>query len=175
MYHNALIAIDGSEISPAVLDEVPHLLDPKGNATVVEVIDDLALVLAHTVGGLEVGMAIDPTMAEEIVASQRALAEADLAGARRQLEALGVKHIRTVVSSGLPGPTIVEEARSRRSDVVVMGTHGRSGFKRALLGSVADHVLRHVVGVPLLLVRPDEHATQHVATVQTNHQPIAGR
>jgi len=37
-----------------------------------------------------------------------------------------------------------------------MSTHGRSGIRRAVLGSVADHVLRHLEGVPVLLVNPPE-------------------
>ena len=57
---------------------------------------------------------------------------------------------------GLPGDRIVEEAQARKSEVVVMSTHGRSGVRRAVLGSVADHVLRHLDEVPLLLVHPAE-------------------
>ena len=43
-------------------------------------------------------------------------------------------------------------------DLVVMATHGRSGIERALLGSVADQVVRHARGFAVLLVRPEEDA-----------------
>jgi nucleotide-binding universal stress UspA family protein len=41
------------------------------------------------------------------------------------------------------GDLILDAARSNDSDLIVMGTHGRSGVKRVLLGSVAEHVVRH--------------------------------
>lgn len=43
-------------------------------------------------------------------------------------------------------------------DAVVMATHGRTGLRRALLGSVADHVVSHLVGTPVVVVRPADHA-----------------
>ncbi len=49
---------------------------------------------------------------------------------------------------------IVEKAVQWKADVIVMGTHGRRGFKRALLGSDADLVVRYSP-VPVLLVPPD--------------------
>lgn len=61
----------------------------------------------------------------------------------------------TVVDSPAAGPAVaVTEAVEReRPDLVVMSTHGRGPLSRFWLGSVADHLLRHVT-VPLLLVRP---------------------
>lgn len=46
---------------------------------------------------------------------------------------------------------ILEVARTRGADVIVMGTHGRTGLARAIIGSVADRVLRHST-VPVVLV-----------------------
>lgn len=54
-----------------------------------------------------------------------------------------------------PAPTIVEYAVNRDVDLVVMGTHGRRGVRRMLLGSVAEEVLR-TVPCPVLTVRPGE-------------------
>ncbi|MGE3857362.1 MAG: universal stress protein, partial [Dehalococcoidia bacterium] len=95
-------------------------------------------------------------IAEQIVAAQREEAEKHLADAKAALEATGLKNVETVVLEGLPGDRIVEEATARGVDVVVMSTHGRSGLQRTVLGSVADHVLRHLDGVPVLLVHPAE-------------------
>lgn len=53
---------------------------------------------------------------------------------------------------GDPARVILDTALSERADLVVVGTHGRTGFKRALLGSVAETVLRHA-SCPVLLVR----------------------
>jgi nucleotide-binding universal stress UspA family protein len=61
--------------------------------------------------------------------------------------------LRLCIRSGDPVAHILEEARRRESDLIVMGTHGRSGFERWVLGSVTDSVLRGspcpVLAVPL--------------------------
>jgi nucleotide-binding universal stress UspA family protein len=51
---------------------------------------------------------------------------------------------------------IVEYARDVHADVIVVGTHGRSGVSRLLMGSVAEHVVRSAP-CPVLVVRPKEH------------------
>ena len=51
---------------------------------------------------------------------------------------------------------IVEYAKSNRTDLIVIGTHGRTGVSRFLMGSVAEHVVR-TAPCPVLVVRPSEH------------------
>ena len=58
----------------------------------------------------------------------------------------------TVVREASPRPTIVEAARELNCQLIVMGTHGRSGLAHLLLGSVAEYVVRNSV-VPVLTVR----------------------
>ena len=157
MYQNALLTTDGSETAQAAFSHVAKIADPGGTVTVVEVIDEIGRVLAKTTpAGFDLaGMgAFDADIAEQIVASQREEAEKHLAEARAALVAAGFRNVQTAVLQGLPGDRIVEEAHARKCDVVVMSTHGRSGLRRAVLGSVADHVLRHLDGVPVLLVHP---------------------
>jgi universal stress protein A len=52
---------------------------------------------------------------------------------------------------GRPDTEIVERAITTRADLIVMGTHGRSGLAHALMGSVAEHVVRHSP-CPILIV-----------------------
>ena len=52
--------------------------------------------------------------------------------------------------------TIVDYAKDLHADVIVVGTHGRSGVSRLLMGSVAEHVVRSAP-CPVLVVRPREH------------------
>lgn len=159
MYRNALVTTDGSETAAAALPHVAKVVDPAGTVTIVEVIDEIGRVLARTTpAGFDLaGMgALDAEIAEQIVAAQREEAEQHLAAARAQLQAAGLQNVQTVVLDGLPGDRIVEEAHARGSDVVIMSTHGRSGLRRTVLGSVADHVLRHLDNVPVLLVHPAE-------------------
>ena len=57
---------------------------------------------------------------------------------------------------GHPGLEVVEIARQQSSDLIIMGTHGRTGLKHVLLGSTAERVLRHAP-CPVLVVREREH------------------
>jgi nucleotide-binding universal stress UspA family protein len=57
-----------------------------------------------------------------------------------------------IMAKGTPAQTILEVARDRQADLIVMGTVGMSAVERALLGSVSDQVTRHAT-CPVLLVR----------------------
>lgn len=59
----------------------------------------------------------------------------------------------TVVHAGPPGEVICWLAQNRNCDVIVMGTHGRTGVFQLLLGSVAGYVIRHA-RCPVMTVRP---------------------
>jgi universal stress protein A len=63
--------------------------------------------------------------------------------------------VRTVVLTGSPHQKIVELVKDERADLVAMGTHGRGGVSRLLLGSVADRVIRFAP-CPVLTVRAPE-------------------
>lgn len=60
--------------------------------------------------------------------------------------------VRTLVRTGVPYREIVATAVDERADLIVMGTHGRGGVDRVLLGSVADRVIRQAP-CPVLAVR----------------------
>ena len=59
------------------------------------------------------------------------------------------------VLSGSPAPTILEHAEASNAELLVVGTHGRTGLRRLLLGSVAERVLR-AAHLPVLVVRLPE-------------------
>jgi nucleotide-binding universal stress UspA family protein len=59
---------------------------------------------------------------------------------------------RAALRTGVPHQEIVALAQDERADLVVIGTHGRGGIARALLGSVADRVVR-LAPCPVLMVR----------------------
>ena len=56
---------------------------------------------------------------------------------------------------GKPGKVICEFANDHEADLIIMGTHGYSGWDRLVMGSVAEYVIRHA-GCPVLTVKPDE-------------------
>lgn len=78
-----------------------------------------------------------------------------LAGAKREAEAAGARKVDTRELQGAPSLTILELAKAEGYDLIVMGTHGRRGIGRVMLGSVAEHVLREAP-CPVLTVRAAE-------------------
>ncbi|MFC1951376.1 universal stress protein, partial [Chloroflexota bacterium] len=54
---------------------------------------------------------------------------------------------------GAPGHSIVEYARENKMELIAIATHGHSGIKRAVLGSVADYVIRES-RLPILVIKP---------------------
>jgi len=72
----------------------------------------------------------------------RTQAEATVRSVREMVERSGLR-VETRVREGNAGREIVEEAREWGADLVLMGSHGRTGLKRVLTGSVAQHVVSH--------------------------------
>jgi nucleotide-binding universal stress UspA family protein len=94
---------------------------------------------------------VSPKTYAEMEASARAYG-------KKQLEKLVVKarragaRVRGLLLEGLPHECIANIARRKRADLVVMGTHGRTGFARFFLGSVASRVLA-ITPCPVMTVR----------------------
>jgi nucleotide-binding universal stress UspA family protein len=63
--------------------------------------------------------------------------------------------VRTIVRTGSANEEIVNLATDERAELIIMGTHGRTGLNRLLLGSVADRVIR-LASCPVLTVRTPE-------------------
>lgn len=90
--------------------------------------------------------------AQRVYEAQRKWAEETLearAGQIRQAEGIPV---RWTIQAGVPFEEIVKTAAEQGADLIVMGTHGRSGLNRLLLGSVAERVIR-LAPCPVLTVR----------------------
>ena len=83
---------------------------------------------------------VSPAVIEQVTDD----AQRGLDDATREVTALGVKRVRAELISGVPWQAIVETLEQDRAfDLVVIGTHGRTGLSRILLGSVAQEVVRH--------------------------------
>jgi nucleotide-binding universal stress UspA family protein len=86
-----------------------------------------------------------------VFTAARAWAERALAERVEAARAAGLR-ARSELRTGRPHAEIVAVATDAKADLVVIGTHGREGFNRALLGSVADRVV-HLAPCPVLSVR----------------------
>jgi len=89
----------------------------------------------------------------------------------------GMRPREIVIKGGRPVPAILFEARSRDVDLIVMGTHGRRGWRRALIGSVAEGVLRNsvrpVLVVPQVRMHRDHGDTIAKVLCPVNFTPLA--
>lgn len=61
-----------------------------------------------------------------------------------------------VIYEGFPEECILDYAKRQDADIIIMGSHGRRGLKRMILGSVAEHVIRRAP-CPVLVVKENEH------------------
>jgi nucleotide-binding universal stress UspA family protein len=112
------------------------------------------LLVAHVLPPLPLypEAALAATTYDELVRGQRASARKRLDRLVASARTDGVRASGLVVDVGTPAEAIVRLARARRADLIVMGTHGRTGIVGALLGSVAGRVVG-TAACPVLTVR----------------------
>jgi nucleotide-binding universal stress UspA family protein len=94
---------------------------------------------------------IAPSTYTQLLESQRGQARKQLARLVAQARAGGARVTGHMIEAGVAAERIVRFARSRRADLIVMGTHGRTGLARALIGSVAGRVVA-IARCPVLTV-----------------------
>lgn len=144
MYQRIMAAIDGSDTAERGLDEAIKLAkDQNAKLAIIHVVD---IVVVFGAGQFP-GTYIEAT---------REFARNTIAHAHKTAQAMGVEpELQTpeIVTSGYHvADTIAEQARNWKADLLVVGTHGRRGVSRLLLGSVAERIVR-VAPCPLLLIR----------------------
>lgn len=113
---------------------------------------DAELVLAH-VWHPPYFYGPETTFPDALAADFRVDAERELDRWTAEAGKLGAKHVTPVFLVGAPWNEICRLAEADGSDLIVMGTHGRTGLKHVLLGSVAEKVVRHAP-CPVMVVRP---------------------
>lgn len=90
---------------------------------------------------------------------KRDLMDEQLAAARAVLDntvsELGIDDAETIVLEGRPGPALCAAAADRSASVIVLGTRGHGGIRRAVLGSVSDHVARNASCAVLTIADDD--------------------
>ena len=160
MYQRILVALDGGAASETALDHAIQLARATGaEVEGVFVVDDSSPFLDVT--GLDpVRLVEDLTTAGESVLSAAAT-RLDRAGVPHATCLLGKHEIQDDIAT-----TIVAEANGWQADLIVMGSHGRSGARRMIMGSVASGVMAQT-SLPVLLARQqsepgDGHARSDV-------------
>jgi nucleotide-binding universal stress UspA family protein len=134
-----LLCTDGSELARAALAaglEAARAPDRVVIATAVDAADPMLVVGTGMAGGV---MSADEVqqLYDEHVTSATAMLESIRTG-------LGLADTaETMVVAGPPGPTLCDLAESLPASVMVIGTRGHGGLRRAVIGSVSDHIVRH--------------------------------
>lgn len=100
---------------------------------------------------LGVAQSFDPPGGEDLTAAIHEFMSGVVARETSRVREAGIPAEELVVDSDSPYRAILDVVADREADLVVMGTHGRTGLARAIIGSVADRVVRHAK-VPVVLV-----------------------
>lgn len=138
-----LVPTDFSPGADAALEWATHLAKPLDAQMVILHALDLTLAGA---AGLPTEFAAMPAVGDLMERLRREAAEEISRLAAR------VPKAQTMVREGSPRALILETAKETKADLIVMGTHGRTGLAHIFFGSVAEHVVRHS-RVPVLTVR----------------------
>ena len=145
VYRKILVPVDGSPTSVAGLNEALRLAkNQKARVRLIHIVDEVP-IFSSAEGGLNI---------EPVVESLKSGGKRILARAEKLAAARGAKAETELFENATSrvADVLVARAKRWRADLIVMGTHGRRGVNRLMLGSDAELVVRNSP-VPVLLVR----------------------
>ncbi len=143
MFKRILVPVDGSATSMNGLAKAMRLAQASGaRLRILHVVDGIAFSRRHS---------MFTATAAKFRESGRKLLREVMANLRDQKLTAESRLVENL--TGRAAETIVKEAGKWKADVIVMGTHGRRGFNRLMLGSDAELVARSAT-IPVLLVQP---------------------
>jgi nucleotide-binding universal stress UspA family protein len=151
MYKNVLVPLDGSALAECTLSHVKNLFKDGsvGEVTLLNVVkDDLPWAILGSdqyAKGFDLNWIREPLFA----ASRKYLADIE-----SRLLSEGIKVKTESLEGNKPADTITEYAQKQGMDMIIIGSHGYTGLKKLMLGSVAFGVL-HQSYIPVLLIRPE--------------------
>jgi len=144
MFKHILVPVDGSETAQLAVDKAINLAKAfESRVTAIFVIDPYPFT------GVGTDFAYGQT---EYLNAATAEANAAVKSAKERFEQAGVSVDTTVVEAHAAWRGVVQAAKSLQADLIVMGSHGRSGLEKLVLGSVTQAVLSHT-HLPVLVVR----------------------
>ena len=146
MYKRILVPTDGSPISSAAADGAIQLARACGSELIAFSVATPHAYSGGAVGGLVSGAGPQVDLLLE-------QAERLAAGVAERAQAAGVPCTTLTTYSLSPGEAIVDAARDRNCDLIVMGSHGIRGLTRLIVSSVTQHVLAYSE-VPVTVFRP---------------------
>jgi len=147
MYSRILVPLDGSDTAEAILPDIEELAMKLGaEVHLLQAVPSLSDVVASSHIAMDVAVAA--------LEEDKKNAQAYLDGVAERLRAAGVNAVG-VVAEGPAGRTILAHCRHADIQLIAMTSHGRSGIRRTLFGSIADEVMRES-HLPVLMKRLTE-------------------
>lgn len=151
MFRKILVCLDGSGFSEQILQYASE--EATGSSKKIVLLRAVPISLGTTIAVPGVVASIPPTApTPEELAEEENEARVYLQSKAKSLQALGID-VECVVLIGNPGESIVEYADKNNVDLIAIATHGRSGVRRIIFGSVAEHIIK-TSKLPILLVKP---------------------
>ncbi len=151
-----LIGVDDSPHSRAAVEYVRKMTWPEGSA--IKVLSVVRPVVALHAEAYVPPAALFEEMSEESVRFHQEKA----ASAEQELQGTGFK-TEAMILNGDPRTELVEAARTEQADLLVVGSHGRTGMAKLLMGSVASYVVTHAPCSVLVVKLKESHGTGRVA------------
>ncbi len=150
MYKKVLVPLDGSPLAECTLLHVKNLFKD-GSVGEVTLLNVVKVDIPWGVESNRPPKPIDLNAIREPLfkASRKYLADIE-----SRLASEGIKVKTESVEGNRPADTIAEYAQKKGMDMIIIGTHGNTGLKKLMLGSVASGVL-HQSNIPVLLIRPE--------------------
>jgi nucleotide-binding universal stress UspA family protein len=148
MISKILVPTDGSKPAKKSIEYAVHFAEQVGATIVLLSVMDRSLVLPQTIP-------VSPNatkLIEPLADYLKRAAGAYLDEAEELCRKFGVQS-KKVLRSGHPVEEIVKEAQKSRVDLIIIGSHGRSALKAAVLGSVTFGIINKEIKVPVLVVR----------------------
>ena len=150
-----LVPLDGSPLAEEVLPYAQELASRLSGAVYLVSVVPLARQLAATgftgAGAIDGVPAMDIKAIDDAVAIQMKEARAYLEGQAQRLQGEGLT-VEWDVRQGAVADEIIECARANNIDIIAISSHGRSGVRRLVFGSVSDRVIREA-GIPVLVIK----------------------
>ncbi|MDM7999683.1 MAG: universal stress protein [Dehalococcoidia bacterium] len=147
MFRKILVCLDGSKLAEQIMPYAAEQAAHFDSSLVLFQVVSLASLPTPT--GIE---SVPVAVPDVQLAEAEAAAKEYLEGLAVPLREKGIK-VQCVAKIGHPAESIVSYAEEGKFDLVAIATHGRSGLKRLVFGSVADYVVRKS-GRPILLIKP---------------------
>ncbi len=147
MYQKVLVPLDGSDLAECALSHLKSLIEEGsvGEVTLLNIVWFELPRIDEYPQRIDINAIREPLFA----ASKKYLAEAE-----SRLSSKGIKVKTESLEASRPADAIIDYAQKKGMELIVMSTHGYTGLKKLMLGSVAFGVLNGS-HVPVLLIRPE--------------------